>query len=72
MCLFGDIKDVPDSCDGKSGFVIAGSSCAIYPLSKPVLHLTLADSCVELQSVTDQPPNQASKHPTPSEIRANF
>ena len=45
MCPFGDIKDVPDSCDGKSGFFIVESSCAICPLSKTVLHLPLADSC---------------------------
>ena len=67
MCPFGDIKDVPDSCDGISGFFTVGSSCAVCPLSKTVLNLSLADSCVELQSVTDQ----ASKHPTPSEVRAN-
>ena len=53
MCPFGDIKDVPDSCDGKSGFVIVGSSCTICPLSKNVLHMSLAGSCAEVQSVTD-------------------
>ena len=52
MCPFGDIKDVPGSCDEISGFVIVGSSCAICPLSKTILHLALADSYVELESVT--------------------
>ena len=33
MCPFGDKKDFPCSCDGKFGFFIVGSSCAICPLS---------------------------------------
>ena len=65
MCPFGDIKDVPDSCDGKSGFFIVGSSCTICPLSKNVLDMSLAGVCAELQSVTDLPPNQ----PPPCEDR---
>ena len=66
MCPFGDIKDVPDSCDGKSGFFIVGLSCSICPLSKNVLHLTLTDFCVELKSVTDQESNQPTTQPTNS------
>ena len=31
----GDIKDVPGSCDGISGFFIVWSSCAIFPFTKP-------------------------------------
>ena len=58
MCPFGDIKDVPGSCDEISGFFIVGSSCAICHLSKTVLHLYLADSCVELESMTHQPTDQ--------------
>jgi len=56
MCPFGDIKDVPGSCDGKSGFFIVGSSCAICPLSKTVLHLSVDCPSAELQSVTDNQP----------------
>ena len=59
MCPFGDIKDVPDSSYGKSGFFIVGSSCATCPLSKTVLHLSVACFSAELQSVTDyQPPTR--------------
>ena len=36
-------------------FFIVGSSCAICPLSKTVLHLAVACSSAELQSVTYQP-----------------
>ena len=53
MCPFGDIMDVPDSCDEKVGFFIAGSSCPICPLSKTVLNLSVACSSTELQSVID-------------------
>ena len=67
MCPSGDIKDVPGSCDGKSGFFIIGSSCVFCSLSKTAFHLFLAHSCVELQSVTDQLTNQL----TPSEVSAN-
>ena len=45
--------DIPDSCNGKSGCFIFGSSCTICPLSKTVLQMSLAGSCAELQSVTD-------------------
>ena len=48
MCPLGDIKEVPGSCDGISGFFIVGSPCAFCPLSKTILKLSLADSCVEL------------------------
>ena len=34
MCPFGDIKDVPDSSYGQSGFFIVGSSCRTCPLFK--------------------------------------
>ena len=64
MCPFGDIKDVPDSSNGKSGFFIVGSSCATCPLSKTVLHLYVASPSIELQSVTHQPPNHPPNHPT--------
>ena len=66
MCPFGDIKDVPDSCVGKSEFFIVGSSCTVCPLSKNVLHMSLAGSCAELESVTELPPTQ----PTPGEDSA--
>ena len=59
MCPFGDIKDVPDSFDGKSGFFIVGSSCAICPLSKTVLHLPVACPSAQLESVTHQSTNQS-------------
>ena len=58
MCSIGDIKHIPDFSYGKSGFFIVGSSCAICHLSKTVLHLYLADSCVELESMTHQPTDQ--------------
>ena len=61
MCPFGDIKDVPGSCDGKSGFFIVGSSCAICPLSKTVLHLSVDCPSAELQSVTDNQPNNPTQ-----------
>ena len=63
MCPFGDIKDVPDSCDGKSGFFIVGSLCATCPLSKTILHLSVACLGAELQSVTDQTTNQPTSRP---------
>ena len=53
MCPFGDIKDIPDSCNGSFGFFIIESSCAICPLSKMVLKLSVATPSAELQSVTD-------------------
>ena len=53
MCPFGDIKDVPDSSYGKSGFFNVGSLCAIFPLSKTVLHLSVACPSAELESGTD-------------------
>ena len=53
MAHFGDIKDIPDSCDGNFGFFIVGSSCAIQDLSKMVLNLSVAAPSAELQSVTD-------------------
>ena len=56
MSPFGDIMDVPDSCDEKVGFFIAGSSCPICPLSKTVQNLSIAGSSAELQSVTDYIP----------------
>ena len=59
MCPFGDLKDNSDSYDGKSWFFIV----VIFPLSKTVLHLTLADSCVELQSLTDHPTKQPNNQP---------
>ena len=75
MCNFGDIRDVSDSCDGKSDFVIVESSYAISPLSKNILHMSLRSSCIELQSVmhqaTIQPTMQPTKHPTPIKVRAN-
>ena len=40
------------------------SSCATCLLSKTVLHLSVACSSAELQSVTDHASNQATKHPT--------
>ena len=55
MCPFGDIKDVPDSGYGKSGFFIVGLSFATYPLAKTILNLSVACPSAELQSVTDQP-----------------
>ena len=58
MCPFGDIKDVSDSSNGKSGFFIVGSSCATCPLSKTVLHLSVACPSAELQSVMHHPTNQ--------------
>ena len=61
MCPFVDIKDVPDSCDGKSGFFIVGSSCTICPLSKTVLHLAVACLSAELQSVTDRPTDKPTQ-----------
>ena len=74
MCPIGDIKDVPDSCDGKFGFFTVENSCTICPLSKNVLHMSLAGSCAELQSVTDNPTTQQTTqqttHPTPGEDRA--
>ena len=64
MCPFGDKKDIPDSFDGKSGFVIVGSSCAICPLSKTVLYISLPGSCAKLQSVTDHPTTQPPNYAT--------
>ena len=62
MCPFGDINNVPDFWYGKYGFVIVGSSFAICPFSKNVIHMSPAGSCVELQSEmhhqTDQPTNR--------------
>ena len=55
---FGDIKDVPDSCDEEVGFFIGGSSSPICSSSKMVLSLSVAYSCAEIQSVTDQPTDQ--------------
>ena len=70
MCPFGDIKDVPDSSYGKSGFFIVGSSCADCPLSKTVLQLSVAWSSAELQSVTHNLPNHPTNQPTPCKDRA--
>ena len=53
MCSFGDIKDVPDSCDDEFEFFIAVSSCPICLLSKSVSNLSVACTSAELQSVTD-------------------
>ena len=64
MCPFGAIKDAPDSCDFKVGFIIVGSSCAIWLLYKTVLNLSIAGSCAELQSVTHQPTYQPTSHLT--------
>ena len=62
MCPFGDIKDISGSCDGESGILIVGSSCAICLLSKTVLNLYPADSYVE--TVTDQGINQGTDQAT--------
>ena len=51
MGSFGDIKDVPDSCDGEVGFFIAGSSCPICPHSKTVSNLSVACSSAELKLI---------------------
>ena len=66
MCPFGDIKDVPDSCDGKSGFFIVGSSCAIQNRIAHVSSWFLC-SASEFDRKKTQPPNQ----PTHGEARAN-
>ena len=70
MCPFGDIKDVPDSSYGKSGFFIVGSSCATCPLSKTVLNLSVACPSTELQSVTHQGTNQPKYQVTPGKDSA--
>ena len=70
MCPFGDIMDVPDSCDEKVGFCIARSSCPICPLSKTVKHLSVPCPSAELQSVTDYKTSRPTDRATSSEPRA--
>ena len=51
MCPFGDTKDIPDYSDESLGFFIVVSSCAIYPLSKMVLNLSVDASSAELHQL---------------------
>ena len=53
------LQNVPDSCDGESGYFLVGSSCAICPLSKTYCTCLFAGSCVEPQSVTHTATNIA-------------
>ena len=54
MCYFGDIIDIPDSCDEKVTCYIVGPSFPIYPYNKTILNSSQAFFTAELETETDQ------------------
>ena len=59
---FGDIKDILDSCGGNFGIFLVEYSCALCPLSKMVLNLSVAAPSDELQSLAEHLTNQLTNH----------